>query len=202
MRNCDGIYAIEYRRVCQIHDTSLAHLVPALTALYRSKFGAKDRSAGVNNLYVYDSDCPFFTWILMSHFPRYAFSGRRVKWNRGICTCHSQSVGRATTMAVERSGYRIKRLFYIRVCAESFSLNPNLYSMVILPLSFFSIIITYFDDVKRHFFYTSIIVNLIYRSSITRYQMKMYLRFNSHLTFAIYLYLILSFLSPSDALIR
>lgn len=83
--------------------------------LYKLKFGAKDRSAGVNNLYVYDSDCPFFTWILMSHFPRYAFSGRRVKWNRGICTCHSQSVGRATTMAAERSGYGTKRLFYIRM---------------------------------------------------------------------------------------
>jgi len=42
--------------------------------LYRSKFGAKDRPAGVNNLYVYDSSYPFFTWILMSHFRRSAFS--------------------------------------------------------------------------------------------------------------------------------
>jgi len=104
--------------------------------LYRSKFGAKDRSAGVNDLYVRFRLSVFH---LNTNEPFSAFNGRRVKRNRRICTCHSQSVGRATTMVRERNDYGTKSLFYIRM---SFSLNRDLHSTVILPLFFISIIIT------------------------------------------------------------
>lgn len=36
-----------------------------------------------------------------------------------------------------------QKAFFISVCAESFSLNRDLHSTVILPLSFISIIITH-----------------------------------------------------------
>lgn len=127
--------------------------------LYRSKFGAKDRPAGVNNLYVYDSGCPFFTWILMSHFRRSAFSGRRVKRNRGICTCHSQSVGKATTMAGERNDYGTKSLFYIRMRRKFFIKSRLTFNGYLAAFLRFNHNYT-FDD--EWFSYASIIINIIY----------------------------------------
>lgn len=53
-----------------------------------------------------------------------------------------------------------QKAFFISVCAESFSLNRDLHSTIVLPFSFVSIIITHLTISSD--FHASIIVNIIY----------------------------------------
>lgn len=169
MQNRDGIYIRCGISTCMLnsqHEFSSSCSSALTGSIYRNS-ALKDRPAGVNNLYIVRFSLSVFHLNTNEPFSTVRFQRTKgVKRNRGICTCHSQPVGRAT-MAAEWSGfiyvYIEQKVFFISV--ESFSLNWDLHWTLISLL--FSVSITSFHytldhHILKQFSYISIIINFVY----------------------------------------